>query len=535
MVIGLMLTLTPAAGAKLPTNLRGWRLTSASIRRQHGRWTIHRPKINRSRAHSAVVGGDQIGIEQAPWQVALLGEIPVEIEGHKFVLEELCGGVIISETRVLTAGHCMINPLTETQAAAEDFLVVAGSSDLAKVEPTEQNVAVANVRVHPYYDYAAGPSTPDADDIAVLTLSKALTLGGPTPHAIGLGSLGTTLSEGALATLTGFGEQNPETEELNGKLYSLGMTVGFPRRCGGAADAVFVCASAVGGSGCSGDSGGGLTNGSPATLVAVIDTVEVVSGHACRDGADNGFANVAAPEIRDFIEGSASPPLAPRGGGVSVRAVPAVGYVATCEPGSWSGSPTYTYTFVDSANGQTLQSSSSRVYELTTADAGREIYCQVQATNSGGTGVGRTEAMPPIEGTGESSGPIVPGGGPPRPTAAIELPKDTASTTGGVSLPAGSTLAIERGHTVRVKLDCTGRKECTGKLILTTKTASRTRGGKKHSHTVTIGTVKFSIPAGEVTTVKIALNATGRGLLGKDHGRLAAHVAIIDAVPGLAK
>ncbi len=209
----------------------------------------------------------------------------------------------------------------------------------------------------------------------------------------------------------------------------------------------------------------------------------------------------------------------------------------TCEPGSWSGSPgTYTYeTFVDSANGQTLQSGSSRVYELTTADVGREIYCQVQATNSGGTGVGRTEAMSPIEGTGESSGPIVSGGGPPRPTEAIELPKVTASTTGGVSLPAGGTLAIARGHTVRVKLDCTGSKECTGKLILTTKTTSRTKSGKKRSHTVTIGTVKFSIPAGKTTIVTIPLNATGRGLLGKEHGRLAAHASIVDAVPGLAK
>jgi hypothetical protein len=113
--------------------------------------------------------------------------------------------------------------------------------------------------------------------------------------------------------------------------------------------------------------------------------------------------------------------------------------------------------------------------------------------------------------------------------------KAPASAAGGVSLSAGGTLAIERGHTVNVKLDCTGSKECTGKLILTTKTTSRTKSGNKLSHTVTIGTVKFSIPGGKMTAVKIALNATGRGLLGKDHGRLAAHVAIIDAVPDLAK
>jgi Trypsin len=500
--------------------------------------------VRNSRARSAIVGGTQISTGQAPWQVALLGRILVEIEGEEYVLSELCGGVIIGETRVLTAGHCMINPLTETQAPAEDFLVVAGSADLAKIEPTEQYVTVADVRVHPYYDYAASASAPDADDIAVLTLAKSLTLSGVTPHAIGIASAGSSVPEGAFTNLTGFGEQNPETEEPNGKLYSLGMMVGFPRRCGGEADAVILCASATGGSGCSGDSGSGLTSGSPTTLVGVIDTIEVVSGHICGDGTDNGFANVAAPEIREFIEGNASPPRAPRGGGMSVNAVTRAGYPVTCEPGTWSGSPTFTYTFVDSGKGQILQSGPSPTYELTTADAGRTIYCQLQATNAGGSGVARTGALPPIEAVSSGNGTYsVPGVIEPLPVNLQEEkefhehpPWDKApptSAAGGVSLPSGSTLAIERGHAVHVKLDCTGSKECTGKLVLTTKTTSRAKGGKKRSHTITIGSVKFSIPAGETTIVKVALNATGRGLLGKDHGRLAAHVAIVDAVPGL--
>ncbi len=251
--LGLMLVLPSAAGAKPTIGLRGWKLT-ALVPRQRGHLPTHRPKVRSSRAHSAIVGGGQISTEQAPWQVALLGAIPVEIEGEEYILEELCGGVIIGETRVLTAGHCMINPLTGTQASAKDFLVVAGSADLARVEPTEQYVTVADVRVHPYYDYAASSSAPDADDIAVLTLAKPLTLSGVTPRAIGIASAGSMVPEGTFAELTGFGEQNPETKELNDRLYSLGMTVGFPRRCGGEADAVFVCASAVGGSGCNGDS-----------------------------------------------------------------------------------------------------------------------------------------------------------------------------------------------------------------------------------------------------------------------------------------
>lgn len=79
MALGLML-LASTAGARRVTDLRGWKLT-ASRHRLHGhRWT-NRPKILSLRVRSAIVGGGQISTEQAPWQVALLGEIPVEIEG----------------------------------------------------------------------------------------------------------------------------------------------------------------------------------------------------------------------------------------------------------------------------------------------------------------------------------------------------------------------------------------------------------------------------------------------------------------------
>jgi hypothetical protein len=130
---------------------------------------------------------------------------------------------------------------------------------------------------------------------------------------------------------------------------------------------------------------------------------------------------------------------------------------------------------------------------------------------------------------GGSSGPLPPAPRPVMPISVAALEEKAPATGGGVSFPAGGALTVERGHTARVKLDCTGSKVCTGKLILTTRTTFRIKGGKKRSHRVTIGAVRFSIPAGKVTTVKIALNATGRGLLSRDHGRLAAHVAILGA------
>jgi hypothetical protein len=102
---GLPLALAPAARATTPTSIpKGWIFMPSVSHRPHR--LTHRLPVRQDRAHIAIVGGTQISIERTPWQVALLGEIPVEIEGKKGVLYELCGGVIIGESRVLTAAHC---------------------------------------------------------------------------------------------------------------------------------------------------------------------------------------------------------------------------------------------------------------------------------------------------------------------------------------------------------------------------------------------------------------------------------------------
>jgi hypothetical protein len=393
------------------------------------------------------------------------------------------------------------NPVTGTQAPAEDFLVVAGSSDLADREPEEQGLGVAGVRVHPYFSYAAGAGAPD--DLAALTLAGPLSLAGPLAHAIALAPMDTVVSDGTDLDLSGFGEQNPSTEELNGHLCSLGMSSGASEACGGEADALFLCTSTPAGSLCEGDSGSGLTlPGSPAMLVGVTDTVEVREGEPCRDGAVGGFANITAPEIRDFIESETSlPPRAPRGRGLRISGVPQAGESLTCNPGSWSANPTFTYTFIDSPTGQVLQSGAATVYQLTAADIGRTILCQPQVANAGGTDVVRTGALPAVvadptirygeikaiaearereeaETKAREKAEREPVIGTMTGTPEAAPQELSAAVPGGISLTSTS-VAVQGNGIALVKLSCFGSESCHGTLTLTAKIAPKAKGKKK--------------------------------------------------------
>jgi hypothetical protein len=391
------------------------------------------------RAHSSIAGGVQVGIESAPWQV----EIFAEVSKEKVVA---CGGVLLDPTHILTAAHCVYDPETNARFPASAFVVIAGIAPVTAGEiehnPAAQARLLTGVRVHPDFQYSAGAGAPD--DVAMLQLASPLSVDS-TVQPIGLAAAGASPAEHALATVTGFGEQKYGVEPSH-DLYSLSMTVDSPSVCGGEADAVFVCASSQAGSGCSGDSGSALTSGSPVVVVGVMDTVEEVSGQFCQAGATNGFVNASAPEIRDFIEGSEAPPIAPRGGkGVVFRGEgkegeeAKVGVPLTCEPGSWSGSPAITYVFVDSVNGIVLQSGSSPTYTPTSEDVGRRIYCEVQASNAGGTGVARTSLAravyepPPGEAL---SGPTI-SGMQWLPVASMEEPRADQTAT---LLPDGDVL-----------------------------------------------------------------------------------------------
>jgi hypothetical protein len=477
-------------------------------RRTQSRHLQHR----RYRAHRAIVGGNPVLITQAPWQVEIETGIPSK-PGKAL----RCGGSILDSVHILTAAHCVLEPETNIRIPPKEVLVLAGTSNFISPDPTIQISGVTSIRVHPYYSNITGPTSPDPDDVALLELEKPLALSstpGTTADSIALVPPGSNAPEGTPVNLTGFGRQTPN-EPPNGQLYSLGMTVGFSRQCGGEDDALLVCASSPTGSVCKGDSGSGLTSvGSPFTLVGVTDTGEVIAHEPCRNGALGGFANLAAPEIRSFIEGNENPPQAPRGGHASCRLhePPIVGTSAICQPGIWNNNPTFTYMFVDSKTGQILQSGESPNYQFAPTDMGRVISFEVLASNAGGTGIGRVVFENPI--------------GPAPQTPSLPQAPPTLKLLSRLSL-AGANIIV-KGTGAQVKLRCEGTATCTGKLVLTAKIASKSKGKKRSRKTraVKIGTASFSIAAGATATVELGLNGVGRALLKVGHGRLGAQLKI---------
>lgn len=481
-----------------------------------------RSHLHAGHAHAAIVGGSQIAIGQAPWQVAVEAVIS---EGKRFA-SILCGGSIVDSSHILTAAHCVFDSGTGNEIPDEDFTVRAGTANLtSRAGAEEQERSVTNVRPHPYYVYAPDSGRVAPDDVALLTLQEPLVLG-PAAAAIALVSPGASPTEGSPVDITGFGEENPLTEELSGKLYALGMTVGWPRECGGENDAVLLCANSVAGTPCSGDSGGALTLGSPVVQVGVEADLDLVDGKRCVAGAENAFANLAAPEIQDFIDGSEEPPRAPRGGRAVIREAPINDGVLSCEPGTWSGQPAYVYTFIDSTDGQVVQQGPATTYAVPAAEVGHMIMCEVQAGNAGGTGVGRT---PPLRAT--VAAPVVPQ--PPPPAGG------SATPAGHMSL-LGTQIAVLSNGVAPVKLECAGSDGCSGKLSLTAKLIVKARGRRKTAkrgaatRAVTIGTASFSIANDEPTAVSIKLDVAGRAALRADHGRLSASLALLELALGAA-
>jgi hypothetical protein len=362
-----------------------------------------------------IINGKESSISEFPWQVYVL--LVYEENGERH--EASCGGSILNATTILTAAHCTDHEGTNTAfnipSAEAGIAVVAGASrglgffeaGTFHPEPATgpekfQGDEVASVRRDPYY--TATPET--KDDVAVLTLDKPLEISPARNTAtISLVGAGDTPAPGTTVSISGYGkEEGAEDANSNGNLYSTTLTAISSDACrkltGEINSAVLLCAQSATSSTCQGDSGGPLTEGNPAVEVGTVD----FGAKECPVGQPVAFTNLAAPEIRDFVEGSESPPVAARPTSPPVLkpagATPVDFSPLTCEPGAWnpgSGAPTFTYTIQEeNASAAVLQSGPGNIFTPPSSLVGAPLVCIVQASNPGGVTTARSVTTPAI-------------------------------------------------------------------------------------------------------------------------------------------
>ena len=84
-----------------------------------------------------------------------------------------------------------------------------------------------------------------------------------------------------------------------------------------------------------------------------------------------------------------------------------------------------------------------------------------------------------------------------------------------------------RGRAV-LRLLVRGAGTCAGRL----KLSARMRIARSRVRTKTLGTAVFSISAGRSAVITVTLNAAGRALFSRSHGRLNASLLIVRLSPG---
>ncbi|XP_023304070.2 trypsin beta [Lucilia cuprina] len=153
-----------------------------------------------------IVGGMETSIERFPYQVS--------VRLYSSVLIHICGGSIYAPRVIITAGHCIKGRF------ASSILIVAGKSSIIDQEPA---FAVSKLIYNPSYNKKA-----HLNDVGLIILKDQLVYSSniqPIPLAEH------KPQTGSLATVTGWGKDDENVEQLQNDLHMVQLTIIDPDYC----------------------------------------------------------------------------------------------------------------------------------------------------------------------------------------------------------------------------------------------------------------------------------------------------------------
>lgn len=357
----------------------------------------------------AISGGEEVpDPSAAPWMVTLAvkGDGPL-------IKRAMCGGTLISPTRVLTAGHCVDRADPTVVEVNIGASVLSGKSG--------QVAHVRGIAVHPRYRSIPSPVDPDdtsksalANDAAIIELSKPVKSVRALPvahHAPAVGDTVTVLGHGLTEPQS---KQNPAP--LADVLRRAKMKVIDQHSCNTQLAGVVngtsaLCAKSPHATVCPGDSGGPLLSMGPhgPQVVGIVSFAGEVTGKECGEGAYPGaFADAA--QLREWIN-QPRPVLAPMPSGrPKITGDHKKGGTLTCEVPRWLGkSPdSVEYTWYKMTDDVFIPVSkpegSSRQLKLNPDLAKTSLQCAVAAKSAGGvTELESVDSKPPTRGAASST------------------------------------------------------------------------------------------------------------------------------------